>query len=917
MAGTMGMVMIALAAAGAWKGETVMEPVAKGSWQFEGEMGRRIDGNVAEWLLRAPGANPGLIEMFHRRDRHLPYAEPVPWAGEFAGKYLISAVQACRMSDDPGLRAFTQQFVDELVACQAEDGYLGPWPKDQRLLGHWDLWGHYHCMLGLLKWHEDTGDEKAWECVLRAADCICDIYAEGERRPIDAGTPMINLAALHIFSLLYPRTENPRYWALMQRIEEDMQKDGDWLRKGADAVPYYQLPGGGTRWESLHIVQGFAELYRITGEERYKKALLSLWQSIREFDRHPSGAFSTNEQAFGSVYAKGAIETCCSVAWMALTIDALRLTGDATIADELELTLWNQGLAQQHPSGNWCTYDNPLNGVRAPSYHQINFQYRPGTPELNCCSVNGPRMFGMLSEWAVMEDEEGIAVNYYGPGEFSLTRRNGATLTLREETQYPVDGGVRVVVTPEASAAFPVRFRIPAWSKKTTVTLNGTPVEQAPGAGQYLSLDRTWNPGDTVELNFDMTPRVWPGRGPDRGGCAAIHVGPLLLAFDEYFNDLELAQLGRIDMLALALDPVDFETPRDMACFKPMGLWKATTGDGASVRLCDFGSAGAHGTEFAAWLPASGLPPSPVALKAPASEAVAAPGPVCLRWSGTGDPDTAYDVLVAEDAEFAKVVAKAESLEGSHVVFESEFGREGTYFWKVISRNAVGSIENEDGPRRFRIDATAPMPFYAVAPDGRMASSALDGNGTPTYGHCALEENLAPAPDRHGNEGGAVAFKAGSKLRYALPFFPPEACTFAAWVCPEGLPAQGLQQLFSAWCRPSDDPLRVTIDGGSLFARMEAPGGGSTAGVPLVAGEWIHVAAVKGGATVTLYVNGESKQSAAAPREVNTLSAEIGIGFNPLYAGGEHFIGRMDDFAFYGRALSAEEIRALSSGPPA
>jgi hypothetical protein len=51
-------------------------------------------------------------------------------------------------------------------------------------------------------------------------------------------------------------------------------------------------------------------------------------------------------------YAGGSIETCCSVAWMALTIDALRLTGDPTVADELELTLWNQALAAQHPSGH-------------------------------------------------------------------------------------------------------------------------------------------------------------------------------------------------------------------------------------------------------------------------------------------------------------------------------------------------------------------------------------------------------------------------------------------------------------------------------------------------------------------------------------------------------------------------------------
>ena len=41
-----------------------------------------------------------------------------------------------------------------------------------------------------------------------------------------------------------------------------------------------------------------------------------------------------------------------------------------------------------------------MDGVREASAHTIVFQARAGTPELNCCSVNGPRVLGMLGEWA-------------------------------------------------------------------------------------------------------------------------------------------------------------------------------------------------------------------------------------------------------------------------------------------------------------------------------------------------------------------------------------------------------------------------------------------------------------------------------------------------------------------------------------
>jgi len=890
------------------KGKPIMESISGGRWHFDGELGARIDGNVTHWLLRAPGANPGILEMFRRRNRYRPYAEPVPWAGEFAGKYLISAVQACRMSDDPRLKPFVQAFVDQLVACQADNGYLGPWPTKQELLGHWDLWGHYHCMLGLLMWADDTGDRSALEAVERAAECICRVYVDSGRRPIEAGSPPMNLAVLHIFAELYRRTGNPRYWELIRRIEEDLPQDGDWLRQGAAGVPYYQLPGSGPRWESLHIVQGFAPLFVATGEERYRQALLSLWNSIRQYDRHPSGAFSSNEGATGSIYAGGSIETCCSVAWMALTLDALRLTGDPTMADELELTLWNQALAAQHPSGNWCTYDTPINGVRAPSYQQIHFQYRPGTPELNCCSVNGPRTLGMLSEWAVMRDAEGLAVNFYGPSTMDLPLRDGIRLRLVQKTRYPVEGQVRLELDLERASTFTLRLRIPAWSQRTSVRVHGEPLPASPAPGTYLALRREWRKGDAVELELDLRPRYVAGQGPQWGGRVALYVGPLLLAFDAYRNALETVDLKPINVAELQLEPVPVTEPRSPVHFPPLGLWRTATEGGAPVVLCDFASAGAHGTDYAAWLPASHLPPPATTLKMPAPEAIGAPGPVLFRWTPSGAPEETYELLIARDAAFQQVVVHLKNLRETHATVAEGLAEDGVYYWKVQTVNAYGVTENREGPRPFRVDHTAREPFFTWREDGLLVASPLDGGGAPSWGSLTLEEGLAPAPDRHGHPNGAVRFSGSSRLRYALPFFPERDYSFCAWVCPEGLPVQGIQQIFSAWCRGMDDPLRVTLDGSAVFARIEAGGAWGTAGVTLENGVWVHVAAVKEGTSLTLYVNGQAAQATAVPEYVRSQSTDIGIGFNPLYPGGEHFLGKMDDFAFYGRALTATEV---------
>ena len=144
-------------------GKVVFEKPFRPRFSFAGPMGERVKANVDNWLLRAPVANPGMIEMFRLRDRK-PKPKLVDWAGEFVGKYLISAIQARRMTDGDSLDALIRRVIADLIGCQADDGYLGPFTREERLLGHWDLWGHYHWMLALMMWHGDTGDTEALNC---------------------------------------------------------------------------------------------------------------------------------------------------------------------------------------------------------------------------------------------------------------------------------------------------------------------------------------------------------------------------------------------------------------------------------------------------------------------------------------------------------------------------------------------------------------------------------------------------------------------------------------------------------------------------------------------------------------------------------------------------------------------------------
>jgi DUF1680 family protein len=586
--------------------------VADARFTLEGPVADYLKGVSANWLYGAPDANPAMLAMFADRDR-TPARDLLPWSGEFAGKYLTGATQVLRITGDPELRRRLESFVRTLVSLQDADGYLGPFPRGHRLTGQapnvgpkggptWDAWGHYHIMLGLLVWNEETGDPAALAAAKRIGDLFCDRFL-GARRPrlVDTGSTEMNLAPAHGLCVLYKQTRTRKYLDLALQLVDEFAAAGtdgkplagDYLRQGLAGKPFYQTPK--PRWESLHPILALAELYRITGDARYRTAFESLWWSIAELDRHNNGGFSSGEQAQGNPYHPGAIETCCTIAWLAMTVEMLGLTGNSIVADELELSTLNSGLGMFTPTGRWSTYNTPMDGVRAANFHEINFQCRPGSPELNCCSVNAARGLGLIGEWAVVRDKDGLFVNWYGPGTIKAGLASGGTVTLTEETDYPRSGLVRIRVTPDQARRFALRLRIPHWSAQSKVNVNGEPVSHVE-RGRYLELTREWKPGDTIELSLDFSPRFWAGER-ERAGLASLYRGPILMTYDRRFNTLDARDLPVLD--ARACDGKRIVTTGTL---QPIVLCEYGSADGQKIRLCDFASAGADGSPYRSWL---------------------------------------------------------------------------------------------------------------------------------------------------------------------------------------------------------------------------------------------------------------------------------------------------------------------------
>jgi DUF1680 family protein len=884
-------------------------------FSFNGFVGERIQAMVDNWLLPTPHANPGMLEMFRLRDRD-PKPNLVPWAGEFVGKYLISGIQTLRMTENPELKRTVTEVVHELISTQADDGYLGPFPKAERLRGNWDLWGHYHCMLGLLMWHEATGEKAALDCARKAADLVCATYLDSGRRVIDAGSDEMNLAISHSLGWLYRITKEPRYLRMMNEIEKDWERGGDYLQKGLEGVEFYQSPR--PRWESLHDLQALVEFYQIQRDARYRQAFEHHWRSIARFDTRNTGGFSSGEQATGNPYAPTAIETCCTIAWMCLSVDMLKLTGDPRVADRLELATLNAWAGAQHPSGRWCTYSTPMDGARQASAHEIVFQARPGTAELNCCSVNGPRGWGMLSEWATMRADDGLVQNWLGPSTAEARLASGNKVKLHITGNYPVESEVTLTIEPEKTEEFTIHLRVPQWSKATAALLNGKELPM-PAAGSFLKVRRSWKKGDKLLVKLDFGLRAVPGDKEARGKVS-VYRGPILLAWDQRFgpdHEEKTLPILNLDKLKTAALPRD-QKQSTRTSIAPLLLISVQDGN-TNLFLCDFASAGATGTRYKSWLPATNANALQAMTQSPRDGAIVARGTVLFRYKKARagmDGQSQLQFSEYED-DFSKPVRTiAAANEGILVAIDEQFKADKWYYWRVVETNRSANTPESVLAARFRVDPRMPVSnaklpdAQPIGPNGELILASLHGSPVAKVG--TWNESAEWRPIEWEDGGKCVQVNGiNQKVVYTIGEWPADDYSVSIWFRIEQLPRNRLGQVISGWSRGSDDPLRLVVDNGKLFARIEAGSAYSTQGVPITTNQWHHAVALKEGSRLALYLDGTERSSATVPEQIQSTSKHLALGGNPLFVGNEHLAVSLSDFAFYGRALKLEEVQGL------
>jgi hypothetical protein len=143
-----------------------------------------------------------------------------------------------------------------------------------------------------------------------------------------------------------------------------------------------------------------------------------------------------------------------------------------------------------------------------------------------CCPPNVARTMARANEYAYAVGDDGVHIVLYGSSRLETRLGNGTPIALRQETDYPWDGRVRITI--EQPATFTLHVRIPGWAKDATV--DGRPTT----AGSFVPLRRSWKAGEVVEINLPMQARLVQANPlvEETRGQVAVMRGPILYCLE-------------------------------------------------------------------------------------------------------------------------------------------------------------------------------------------------------------------------------------------------------------------------------------------------------------------------------------------------------------------------------------------------
>ena len=273
--------------------------------------------------------------------------------------------------------------------------------------------------------------------------------------------------------------------------------------------------------------------------DAYLNTMDNIWDSVANKKTYITGGIgvASHGEDFGGDYElpsnNSYCEICASIALANWNQRMNLIHEDAKYADVVEKTLYNAILVGTNLTGDKFYYSTRLETASGNA--------RSDWFACACCPPNLMRTIAKLSEYMYTVHNDDLFVNLYIGSDGSVNV-GGTKVELKQETEYPWNGAVKMTVSPEKEKEFAMKIRIPGWvneQKDDTVEIkvNGEAVKAKANKG-YVTVDRTWKKGDVVEINMPMEIRKTEANPnvTTNTGKIALERGPIVYAMEKAGN---------------------------------------------------------------------------------------------------------------------------------------------------------------------------------------------------------------------------------------------------------------------------------------------------------------------------------------------------------------------------------------------
>lgn len=468
--------------------------------------------------------------------------------GEFKGlvyddsdvyKMLEGAAYSLMNNPNPELEAKLDEIIEKISKAQMPDGYLMTYYQLGNIDERWtDMDKHEmyccgHLIEAGIAYFNATGKRSLLDVAIKYADHLDNTFGEGKRNWVP-GHQEIELALIK----LYRVTDDERYLNLSNWLLEQRGHDkADWKAKDyyQDKVPVKDLAKiSGHAVRAMYMFTGMADLASINHDTTYIAALDRLWNDVIYTKMYLTGGIGSSKknEGFTEDYdlpnEEAYCETCASVGMVFWNQRMNMLKGDGKYIDVLERSMYNGALAGISLSGDRFFYVNPL--ASSGGHHRKPWY---GTA---CCPSQISRFLPSIGNYIYATSKDGVWINLFLQSETTINIDEDP-VTIKQETEYPWQGKVKLHINPQKAKTFEIKLRIPGWCKNYTLKVNGEEVKGKTEL-QYLAINRKWNTDDIIEFDMDMPVEVVTAdpRVKANIGRRALQRGPLVYCLEEVDN---------------------------------------------------------------------------------------------------------------------------------------------------------------------------------------------------------------------------------------------------------------------------------------------------------------------------------------------------------------------------------------------